>query len=186
MGPPQVGVPSPDGILGSGTNFTYQRLGVRIPTVVISPWIKKGTLVHDPSDGHKPHPTSQWELSSIVSSVQKALGLTGGPLTKRDAWAASFEYLWEADGAGTPAPRGDCPARLPDLPPPDLEAELARQTALPVDDTDDLVAQMLCDMNLGGSAADEADRAACVGGMPRTKGDAAVWAEEMTRRYLVA
>ena len=175
MGPPQVGVPSPDGILGSGTNFTYQRLGVRIPTVVISPWIKKGTLVHDPSEGHAPTPDSQWELSSIVSSVQKALGLTGGPLTKRDAWAASFEHLWE----DSRELRTDCPATLPDLPPPDVEAELARQTALPLDDTDHIVHQMLCDLNGD-------PRAECAAGVPDTKGEAAEWAERQFRRWMEA
>ncbi len=51
VSPPQEGVPNPDGILGKGVGFNYTRLGVRIPTIAISPWIEKGTLVHEPTEG---------------------------------------------------------------------------------------------------------------------------------------
>ncbi|RRT40969.1 hypothetical protein B296_00044102 [Ensete ventricosum] len=41
---PTVGVPSPDGIAGPAPYlFGFDRLGVRVPTILISPWIKKGT-----------------------------------------------------------------------------------------------------------------------------------------------
>ena len=41
---PARGVPSPDGIVGPEPfNFTFNRLGVRVPTIAISPWIQKGT-----------------------------------------------------------------------------------------------------------------------------------------------
>ena len=176
-----MNVPSPDDIPGNGTGFMYGRLGVRIPTIAISPWIKKGTLVHDPSEGHTPTPDSQWELSSIVASVQKALGLHGGPLTKRDAWAASFEHLWEpasAGGAGTDAPRTDCPTHMPELPLPNVAAERARQTALPVDDTDRMVQQMLCDMHGD-------DRATCAEGVA-TKGQSAAWRAQQWKRWMEA
>lgn len=40
---PCVGVPSPDGIKGPEPSFfEFDRLGVRIPTIMVSPWIKKG------------------------------------------------------------------------------------------------------------------------------------------------
>ena len=38
--PPQEGVPNPDGILTKG-GFNFTRLGVRIPTIAISPWIEQ-------------------------------------------------------------------------------------------------------------------------------------------------
>lgn len=41
VSPPQEGVPSPDGkdnIYG----FDFKRLGLRVPTILISPWIEKG------------------------------------------------------------------------------------------------------------------------------------------------
>jgi phospholipase C len=41
---PVHGVPSPDGIVGPPPyNFAFDRLGVRVPAILISPWIEKGT-----------------------------------------------------------------------------------------------------------------------------------------------
>lgn len=41
---PVTGVPSPDGIVGPDPfYFKFDRLGVRVPTIMISPWIEKGT-----------------------------------------------------------------------------------------------------------------------------------------------
>lgn len=41
---PYTGVPNPDGLTGPEPFFfKFDRLGVRIPTIMISPWIKKGT-----------------------------------------------------------------------------------------------------------------------------------------------
>ena len=42
--PPNSGVPNPDGVKGPPpNNFNFDRLGVRVPTIAISPWIEKGT-----------------------------------------------------------------------------------------------------------------------------------------------
>lgn len=42
--PTPLGVPSPDGLLGSAPpySFDFTRLGVRVPTLLISPWIEAG------------------------------------------------------------------------------------------------------------------------------------------------
>lgn len=41
---PYVGVPNPDGMRGPAPFlFDFDRLGVRVPTIMVSPWIKKGT-----------------------------------------------------------------------------------------------------------------------------------------------
>lgn len=41
---PNKGIPSPDGIVGPDPFFfKFDRLGVRVPTIAISPWIEKGT-----------------------------------------------------------------------------------------------------------------------------------------------
>lgn len=41
---PTSGVPNPDGIIGPDPYyFRFDRLGVRVPTFLISPWIEKGT-----------------------------------------------------------------------------------------------------------------------------------------------
>jgi phospholipase C len=140
--PPQTGVPNPDGIL-SAKGFNYTRLGIRIPTIAISPWIEKGTLVHEAPDSQKPFPTSQWELSSIPATVEKLLDFKGPTLSKRTEWAATFEHLLSRD-----TPRTDCPLELPTVSPP-AAGEHARQLGLLIDEHAQGVVKMLCDMNGG-------------------------------------
>jgi phospholipase C len=43
VAPPARGVPSPDGI-PAPNGFAFDRLGVRVPTLAISPWIEAGTV----------------------------------------------------------------------------------------------------------------------------------------------
>jgi phospholipase C len=41
---PLTGIPNPDGIVGPPPfNFGFDRLGVRVATLAISPWVEKGT-----------------------------------------------------------------------------------------------------------------------------------------------
>ncbi|GAA0144856.1 phospholipase [Lithospermum erythrorhizon] len=105
---PVSGVPSPDDIVGQEPfNFKFDRLGVRVPTIMVSPWIKKGTVVHGPNGS--PFNTSEFEHSSIPATVKKIFNLTSPFLTKRDAWAGSFEFLVQSLNE----PRTDCPETLP-------------------------------------------------------------------------
>lgn len=105
---PNQGVPSPDDVVGPEPfNFKFDRLGVRVPTIVVSPWIKKGTVVHGP--GGVPTPTSEYEHSSIPATVRKIFNLTSPPLTKREAWAGTFDKLFTT----LTEPRTDCPEQLP-------------------------------------------------------------------------
>lgn len=154
VSPPQDGVPQPDNV-STAKGFTYQRLGIRIPTVIISPWIEKGLLVSAPSDAQKQQPTSQWSLSSILATAQAVLGLTGGPLTKRDAWSAKFDGLLET----LTEPRTDCPMTLPDVPPPP-QGELERQLALPVDEHCEHVIRTMCELVEGYATVSHASNGA--------------------------
>ncbi|KAK3408460.1 hypothetical protein EUGRSUZ_J00693 [Eucalyptus grandis] len=105
---PVRGVPSPDGIVGPEPfNFTFNRLGVRVPTIAISPWIEKGTVVHGPNGS--PSPTSEYEHSSIPATVKRLFNLSAPFLTKRDAWAGTFEGIVQT----RTQPRTDCPEKLP-------------------------------------------------------------------------
>lgn len=106
---PVEGVPNPDGIVGPDPwYFRFDRLGVRVPTLLISPWIDKGTVIRKP-DG--PTPTSEFEHSSIPATVKKLFNLKSNFLTKRDAWAGTFEkYFYLRD-----TPREDCPEKLPEV-----------------------------------------------------------------------
>lgn len=107
---PTAGVPSPDGIRGPPPFFfKFDRLGVRVPTIMVSPWIKKGTVVGRPAG---PTDTSEFEHSSIPATLKKIFNLSSDFLTKRDAWAGTFEHIFtELD-----QPRTDCPETLPEVP----------------------------------------------------------------------
>ncbi len=98
-------VPNPDNRNASDFNFT--RLGIRVPTVMISPWINKGKVVHDPVG---PYNSSKFEHTSIAATIKKMFNIENF-LTKRDAWAGTFEFLLQERDT----PRTDCLEKLPDV-----------------------------------------------------------------------
>lgn len=105
---PVKGVPSPDGIVGPDPFFfKFDRLGVRVPTIMVSPWIEKGTVVHGPNG--VPSPNSEYEHSSIPATMKKLFDLPTPYLTNRDAWAGTFEGIVQT----RTEPRTDCPMQLP-------------------------------------------------------------------------
>eukprot|EP00466_Bigelowiella_natans_P002807 jgi/Bigna1/86537/estExt_fgenesh1_pg.C_110141 len=108
--PTPLGVPAPDDSKSFPDSFDFTRLGIRIPALLISPWVAKGKVVSEPSEACKPFPNSEFDLTSILSTVKKIFNLDGF-LTKRDAWAATFE-----DQLSEPEPRTDCPETLPEAP----------------------------------------------------------------------
>ncbi|XP_043687971.1 non-specific phospholipase C6-like [Telopea speciosissima] len=109
--PTPVNVPNPDGKTGLAPyHFKFDRLGVRVPTIMVSPWIKKGTVV---SRANGPTPSSEFEHSSIPATVKKIFNLSSDFLTQRDAWAGTFE---EVVGELS-SPRTDCPEVLPEVTP---------------------------------------------------------------------
>nr|GEU41542.1 non-specific phospholipase C1 [Tanacetum cinerariifolium] len=106
---PLDNVPNPDGLIGPEPYyFGFDRLGVRVPTLLISPWIEKGTVIHE-SNG--PTSDSQYEHSSIPATVKKLFNLDSDFLTKRDAWAGTFESYFNIRDT----PRNDCPEKLPEI-----------------------------------------------------------------------
>jgi phospholipase C len=105
MAPPAEGIPNPDGKRsprpGAGPGapvFAFDRLGLRVPTILASPWLSEGHIEH----GLLQH-------TSILATVKKLFGLPRF-LTKRDAAAATFEGLFLA------SPRTRTPAAVPSLP----------------------------------------------------------------------
>jgi phospholipase C len=105
---PVIGVPNPDGLVGPEPyNFKFDRLGVRVPALLISPWIEPGTVLHEPNG---PEPTSQFEHSSIPATLKKIFNLKSF-LTKRDEWAGTLDAV-----INRTSPRTDCPVTLPELP----------------------------------------------------------------------
>ncbi|CAA3022575.1 non-specific phospholipase C6 [Olea europaea subsp. europaea] len=101
---PFVNVPNPDGNTGPAPYFfKFDRLGVRVPTIMVSPWIKKGTVISRPKG---PAPNSEFEHSSIPATIKKMFNLSSNFLTHRDAWAGTFEQVVR----DLTSPRTDCPS----------------------------------------------------------------------------
>ena len=78
--------------------FAFDRIGLRVPTIIASPWIAKGVVEH-----------RVLQHTSIIKTVTEMFGLSG-PLNRRDASAASFADLFSQ----LPQPRiaADMPAKL--------------------------------------------------------------------------
>lgn len=105
-----LGVPAPGDDTPScpdKTDFTW--LGVRVPTMLISPWVPKGKVIHSPKG---PQPNSQYEHSSVSATLKELFDLPEF-LTQRDAWAGSF--LSELELA---EPRTDTIMHTPEAPQP--------------------------------------------------------------------
>lgn len=118
VNPPAKGVANPDGLTSPTADdkaeaardpnrngyllkpdyaFDFTRLGLRVPAVLISPWIKKGTVDSTP-----------YQHTSVLAFTKKLFDLPNF-LTKRDAQAKSFEHLFET----LKQPRRDAPTELP-------------------------------------------------------------------------
>ncbi|KAK8532182.1 hypothetical protein V6N13_131515 [Hibiscus sabdariffa] len=127
--PTPTGVPSPDNFVGAEPyNFKFDRLGCRVPAIMVSPWIQPGTVLHRPSG---PHPTSEFEHSSIPATLKNIFNLKEF-LTKRDAWAGSFDIV-----VNRSTPRTDCPEKLAE--PVKMRSTDAKETAKLSDFQEELV-----------------------------------------------
>jgi phospholipase C len=122
--PTPASAPPPDNYTSYPNYFKFDRPGMRIPTLLLSPWVPKGMLISDPPATAKPASDSIFELTSIMATVRKILNINEGALTKRDAWAATFDYIFDI----LQQPRTDCPLHLPDAKAPSqsvhVESEL--------------------------------------------------------------
>lgn len=130
-------VPSPNGDVPSPTpnltctfegdpNFKYDRLGIRVPAFVISPWVPKGSVISAPKG---PYANSQFEHSSVSATLHDLFD-TDGFLTARDAWAGSLGPFFSLS-----APRTDCPETLPTPPrTARIQQKLDQEPYLPLND----------------------------------------------------
>jgi phospholipase C len=85
--------------------FNFTRGGPRVPCIIVSPWVKKGTVVHDPVPGRR----GGYEATSIFNTLRDLWGFENKPLTARQAWASSWAYLFDTESS----PRTDCPTSVP-------------------------------------------------------------------------
>ena len=83
---PPVPMPKPDAIapiLKAGdTNDSFDKSGLRIPLIVVSPWVKKNYVSHTPRD-----------FTAILKLIQERFDLP--PLTARDAAQASMQEFFD-------------------------------------------------------------------------------------------
>lgn len=104
--PTPIDVPNPDGQESAEPACDFTRLGPRVPTILVSPWIERGTVEHGASG---PQPSSQYDHASLAATLREMFDLPG-PLNERDAWAGTFHHLW----ANRTTPRTDTPLTMPD------------------------------------------------------------------------
>jgi phospholipase C len=80
---PPTRATKPDNHVGDVDNFDFSRFGVRVPAVLVSPRIEKGTIYRAPEEG------PPLDHTSILASIER--WLTGiEPLGRRDAVAPDF------------------------------------------------------------------------------------------------
>jgi phospholipase C len=83
--PPPAAVP-PDGINCGDPFFAFDRLGVRVPAVLVSPYIAQGTIVSDTVFDHA-------SLAATAQQIFIGDGWRTGGLTNRDRQANTFETV---------------------------------------------------------------------------------------------
>ena len=124
-------VPPPAAPPGDGTQnrdrapqpqgFEFDRLGVRVPTIAISPWIARGGI------GSQVFPGRHFDHTAIIRSVMELFAVTGS-LTARDAAAASLLGICSLAALRDDA---DAPQHLPPATTPPAEAAALADTAVP-------------------------------------------------------
>jgi len=95
MSPPQP-VPNPDGKRSGVPEFDFDRLGLRVPAILVSPYTERGMV-----------DLIVYEHASVPAMVKKVFELPAF-LTERDAAANTFESALARD-----TPRTDAPLKLP-------------------------------------------------------------------------
>jgi phospholipase C len=78
------------------TGFAFNRLGVRVPAIIVSPFIKAGTILRQ-----------RFDHTSLIATARTLFARNMNPLTARDAAANTFETVAELDVA-----RNDTPDHL--------------------------------------------------------------------------
>jgi len=133
--PPEV--PAPGAALNNAFDFTFDAYGVRVPAVIVSPWIPPGTKLRAPgwAGGHPDPKLPPFDHTSIIKTVREIFGL-GAKLTDRDDVAPSlvpFLSLAAPNNDGPPSvtavlgdpPKPDFFTRLGGLLPNGMQSALA-------------------------------------------------------------
>ncbi|HZV02100.1 MAG TPA: alkaline phosphatase family protein [Planctomycetota bacterium] len=89
--PPPPAVPPGDERQFNKAGFDFGRQGVRVPAVIISPWIAKGVTDH-----------TVYDHATVAATVFRRFGLTN--MTNRDLFANDLLHLFTLDAARAPVP----------------------------------------------------------------------------------
>ena len=73
-------------------SFDFKRLGVRIPVVLVSPYVAKQTIAPRPE-----YNESQYSHSSFIHTLREQFIPQCPPLSERDAWSKTFEDILSLD-----------------------------------------------------------------------------------------
>jgi phospholipase C len=92
---PPVAVP-PDDLRSDG--FAFDRYGVRVPAVIVSPWLPTGSVVRPPNGSQYP-----FDHTSILTTLRNLFCL-GDPLTRRDAVAPDLLSALTLEGPTNSGP----------------------------------------------------------------------------------
>jgi phospholipase C len=109
--PPPRAVPPSGSPMAGEMGFTFDRLGVRVPALVISAYTRRGSIIHDRMDH-----------GSVLKTLETVHGLP--PLTHRDAAATSIHNAVTLTSARQPALWPDVHASYV---PPNPEAERSKR-----------------------------------------------------------
>jgi phospholipase C len=107
VAPPAAPPPDPAVPVGQ-MGFTFNRSGIRVPAIAISPWIGEGTVVND-----------GYRHTSVIRTLRERWSL-GAPLTARDAIARDIAPILSLDDPRAPE---DWPDVIP-LPVPTFDVAL--------------------------------------------------------------
>ncbi|MBV8146643.1 MAG: alkaline phosphatase family protein [Gammaproteobacteria bacterium] len=94
VNPDGIDSPAPGDTAAFAPAFAFDRLGLRVPTLLVSPYLPAGLVYSKPL-----------QHTSLLVTVRTLFGIKGA-LTRRDAAAAGFEELF------LDTPRSDTPATL--------------------------------------------------------------------------
>jgi phospholipase C len=117
--PPSEAIPTgDDSSYGSAEQvFAFDRYGVRVPTIFISPYTARGSVIDRDTNGSR----LEFDHCAIPATLEKRFGLR--PLTKRDAAALQAERTL-AQAVNLATPRLSATAAPETLPMPPLAREL--------------------------------------------------------------
>lgn len=83
---------SPDDIACPSPDFNFDRLGVRVPAVIVSPYIRAGTIIHTGPQGQ----LVTFDHTSVIATAMKLFAPNSWPsnvLGRRAQQASTFEWV---------------------------------------------------------------------------------------------